>query len=74
MAYYVYILASRQHGTLTIGVTNDIARRAWKIRLIERDNPEWDDLLQPLGTCVLRLCNDECARCASFRRRAHDGR
>jgi len=89
MPCYVYILASRKHGTLYIGVTNDIARRvwehrqgigsrfvkrygvtrlvhveaheeaaraiqrektmkewprAWKIRLIERDNPDWIDL------------------------------
>ncbi|MBD8891436.1 GIY-YIG nuclease family protein [Roseibium litorale] len=27
MAYYVYILASRQHGTLYTGITNDLARR-----------------------------------------------
>jgi len=27
MPYWVYILASRKHGTLYIGVTNDIARR-----------------------------------------------
>ena len=89
MPYTVYILASRKHGTLYIGVTNDIARRvrehrqgrgsrfvkryrvthlvyvethdeiaraiqrektmkewprAWKIRLIESGNPEWEDL------------------------------
>jgi len=44
MACDIDILASRKHDTLTICVTNDIARRAWKIRLIERDNPEWDDL------------------------------
>ena len=27
MAYYVYLLASRKHGTLYLGVTNDIVRR-----------------------------------------------
>ncbi|MGD1879749.1 MAG: GIY-YIG nuclease family protein [Kiloniellaceae bacterium] len=89
MPYTVYILASRKHGTLYTGVTNDVARRvwehrqgrgsrfvdryrvtrlvyaetheqietaiqrektlkewqrAWKIQLIERENPEWEDL------------------------------
>jgi putative endonuclease len=91
MAYYVYLLASKKHGTLYLGVTNDIVRRVyehrtkvtrgftsrygvhklvwfeiyddaetaitrekelkkwrrdWKIRLIEEQNPEWDDLYQ----------------------------
>ena len=27
MSYYVYILASRRHGTLYISITNDLARR-----------------------------------------------
>ena len=27
MSYYVYILASRRHGTLYIGITNNLARR-----------------------------------------------
>ncbi|MGY3690994.1 putative endonuclease [Bradyrhizobium sp. USDA 3240] len=89
MAYYVYLLASRKHGTLYLGVTNDIVRRVhehrtkaapgftsrygvdklvwfevyddatsaitrekelkkwrrdWKIRLIEEQNPGWEDL------------------------------
>ena len=85
----VYIMASRKHGTLYIGVTGDLLnrvaqhregqiegftkrygvkrlvwfelhdsivtaiqretslkryKREWKINLIERDNPDWDDL------------------------------
>jgi putative endonuclease len=89
MAYYVYLLASKKHGTLYLGVTNDLVRRVyehrtkavpgfaarygverlvwfevndtveaaitrekelkkwrrdWKIRLIEENNPAWDDL------------------------------
>jgi putative endonuclease len=30
MPYYVYLLASRKHGTLYIGVTNDLRRRVWE--------------------------------------------
>ena len=86
---HVYILASRKHGTLYIGVTRDLVRRVyehkndlvrgftsqygvhllvwyecyddptsaitrekqlkkwrrdWKVNLIERDNPNWEDL------------------------------
>jgi putative endonuclease len=88
-AYFVYILASKKHGTLYIGVTKDLGARLelhrsgkgsefvkkygvtrlvymeeyatpqeamqrekqlnewhrdWKIRLIEQQNPDWDDL------------------------------
>lgn len=87
-SYFVYILASRHHGTLYIGVTNDIRtrlelhrsgrgskfvhrykifrlvhvetfatrqeamarekqlkfwKRDWKIKLIEQENPDWND-------------------------------
>ncbi len=94
MSGWVYILATAPYGTLYIGVTNNIARRAyehregigsafcrkyrvhrlvrmepfedisnairrekrlkkwlrrWKIELIERDNPRWDDLYETLN-------------------------
>lgn len=32
MPYFVYIIASRKNGTLYIGVTNDLARRAFEHR------------------------------------------
>jgi hypothetical protein len=32
MAYYVHLLASKKHGTLHLGVKNDIARRGYAHR------------------------------------------
>jgi putative endonuclease len=32
MPYYVYILANKPNGTLYVGVTNDLVRRAWEHR------------------------------------------
>ena len=112
----VYILASRRHGTLYIGVTSDLATRIhqhreglikgftsrygvaklvwfemhdtmnaaimrekrikkwnrdWKLNLIERANPGWDDLaigfgFEPIASAKImdsRLCgNDEGMR------------
>ena len=30
MTYYVYMTASRRYGTLYLGVTNNLSRRAWE--------------------------------------------
>jgi putative endonuclease len=30
MAYYVYLLASRKHGTVYIGITSDLVRRVYQ--------------------------------------------
>jgi putative endonuclease len=94
MLFFVYILASKPHGTLYVGSTPDLIRRiwehktkavsgftakydvdrlvwfeahesiaaaaarerqikewkrAWKIELIERDNPQWIDLYPSLS-------------------------
>ena len=91
--YYVYILASKQNGTLYAGMTNDLQRRIyehkhglvegftkkynihnlvyyeeandvkvaierekqikkwnrkWKLELIEKENPNWNDLYDSL--------------------------
>ena len=112
MTYWVYILASRKHGTLYVGVTNRLERRIaehraretpgftktygvdrlvfyqgyrevmpaigfekrlkrwrrdWKIRLLEEDNPHWDDLyVQNIAPGPVRPCSwvpdTSCAR------------
>lgn len=33
MAFYTYIMASRKYGTIYVGVTNNIARRAYEHRM-----------------------------------------
>lgn len=93
--FYVYLLASQRHGTLYVGMTDDLIRRvwehksklvpgftakygvdrlvwveahetreaawrrekqikewkrAWKIEMIERDNPHWIDLYSSLSS------------------------
>ncbi|HBV58294.1 MAG TPA: hypothetical protein DEB73_03485 [Candidatus Magasanikbacteria bacterium] len=42
--YYIYILASKRNGTLYIGVTNNLARRAQehKMKLIEGFTKKYD--------------------------------
>ena len=37
MAFFVYIVASRRNGTLYVGQTDDLAKRAWQHR--EKDIP-----------------------------------
>jgi putative endonuclease len=94
MAFYVYIVASKRNGTLYIGMTDDLLKRAWehrhgiiagftrdygvkylvwhevhetresalirerrikkwnrawKLELIEKNNPEWRDLSEGLS-------------------------
>ena len=59
MSYYVYLLASKNHGTLYLGVTNDIVRSKRKIRgglislpVSQVDIGVMDSGLEPqLGNC-----------------------
>jgi putative endonuclease len=44
MTYYVYMLASGRHGTLYVGVTNDLARRIYehKTKVIKGSTSKYD--------------------------------
>ena len=45
--FSVYILASQRNGTLYVGVTTDLMKRIWEHKnLIEKENPEWEDLYE----------------------------
>ena len=61
-----YMLSNRKHGTLYLGsaLARDREyemkkwRRDWKINLIERDNPDWEDLFPTLiGAPIVRARN-----------------
>jgi predicted GIY-YIG superfamily endonuclease len=41
-------MTNRPNGTLYVGVTGNIVRRAWKVGLILEANPAWADLYDTL--------------------------
>ncbi len=51
---YIYIMSNRKHGPLYVGPAIRREKnikdwpRAWKVRLIEKMNPEWEDLYPTL--------------------------
>ena len=51
---WVYIMTNGPNGTLYVGVTSQREKtlkhwsRSWKVQLILRENPEWDDLYDQL--------------------------
>jgi predicted GIY-YIG superfamily endonuclease len=55
--YYVYILASRRHGTLYIGVTNSLQKR-----LAEHRNGEGSLFVKPTAFIALFMSNPMIAR------------
>jgi putative endonuclease len=61
--YFVYIVASRRHGTLHIGVTNDLLRRVGEHREGKADGFTWTysvnrlvyfEMFSDIGEAILR--------------------
>ena len=48
MPYYAYILASRRHGTLYIGITNSL-----RARLVQHRRGEGSEFVRKYGVCRL---------------------
>ncbi len=63
MAYYVYLLASRKHGTLYLGVTRDLVRRVHEHKIKATpgftsrygvDRLVWFEVYDDPGTAIAR--------------------
>jgi putative endonuclease len=63
MAFYVYLLASKKHGTLYLGVTNDIVRRVYEHRTkavpgftsrYDIDKLMWFEIYEDAATAIAR--------------------
>jgi putative endonuclease len=63
MAYYVYLLTSKKHGTLYLGVTNDLIRRLYEHRSKEVegftsrhgvDKLVWFEIYENVMTAIAR--------------------
>jgi putative endonuclease len=63
MAYYVYLLASKKHGTLYLGVTKDIVRRGYEHRTKAIDSFTarygvdklvWFEIYEDVATAIAR--------------------
>jgi putative endonuclease len=63
MSYYVYLLASKRHGTLYLGVTNNIVRRGYEHKLkaadgftkrYDVDKLVWFEIHDDINTAITR--------------------
>jgi putative endonuclease len=63
MAFYVYLLASKKHGTLYLGVTNDVVRRVYEHRTkavggfttrYDVDKLVWFEIYEDAATAIAR--------------------